>query len=141
MLHFIFLEGFPIYYLQIFCGSGSSCLSQEETSSELATALGHITVVSKGPRDVITNGRVSLACLTPGSPKYEGQFLENSGVMVIIEILSNHYSGVKYFVILQYLQYVFNQGVVVHILESRESLSLNPLSLNQTTGQTWNNAI
>lgn len=70
------------YLHKIFCGSGSSCLSQEETSSELATALGHITVVSKGPRDVITNGRVSLACLTPGSPKRcDGQGHILSGLM------------------------------------------------------------
>mgnify|MGYP006975836855 CR=1 FL=1 len=55
--------------LQTFCGSSASGLSQEETSSGLAAALGHITVVSKGPRDVITNGRVSLSCSTPGSPK------------------------------------------------------------------------
>ena len=54
---------------QTFCGSSASGLSQEETCSGLAAALGHITVVSKGPRDVITNGRVSLSCSTPGSPK------------------------------------------------------------------------
>ena len=35
----------------------------------LAAALGHVTIVAKGGRDIVTNGRVSLACSTAGSPK------------------------------------------------------------------------
>lgn len=59
------------YLHHTFCGPGPSAeqLSAAETCSALAAALGHVTIVAKGGRDIVTNGRVSLGCSTPGSPK------------------------------------------------------------------------
>ena len=57
-----------MYLHKTFCGKTSS-LSDAQTCSELAAALGNITVIAKGPRDIITNGKVSITCTTQGSPR------------------------------------------------------------------------
>lgn len=57
-----------MYLHKTFCGK-TSTLSDAQTCSELAAAMGYITVISKGPQDTITNGKVSINCTTQGSPR------------------------------------------------------------------------
>ena len=57
------------YLHKTFCGNASSASSDTDTCSNLATALGNITVMAKGPHDIITNGRVTISCSSPGSPR------------------------------------------------------------------------
>ena len=57
------------YLHNTFCGNVSSGLTDTDTCSNLATALGNITVIAKGPYDIITNGKLVLSCTSPGSPR------------------------------------------------------------------------
>ena len=41
-----------------------------ETCKELAQSLGNITIITKGVRDIITNGNVTISCNCQGSPRY-----------------------------------------------------------------------
>lgn len=40
-----------------------------ETCKELAQSLGNITIITKGVRDIITNGNVTISCNCQGSPR------------------------------------------------------------------------
>ncbi|KAL5960763.1 ATP-dependent S NAD P H-hydrate dehydratase [Taenia solium] len=57
---------FSLLYKTIF-GTGPSDDPQE--ASKLAAALGNLTIIRKGPKDIITDGENILFCDTEGSPR------------------------------------------------------------------------
>lgn len=45
---------------------------KKEVCGKLATALGGVTVIQKGPHDYISNGKYTLTCDVPGGLKRSG---------------------------------------------------------------------
>lgn len=59
--------------LQVLCnavlGARTAVPDRAEAARQLARGLGNVTVLAKGPEDVVTDGRVSVHCREQGSPR------------------------------------------------------------------------